>query len=67
MCRTSPRSKAWRRRRTSHEHGRTLLADYLDQELAAGERVILSNDEFVVVVPYWAVWPFEVLVLPRSR
>ena len=31
-----------------------------------GERVILSNDEFVVVVPYWAVWPFEVLVLPRK-
>ncbi len=49
------------------EHGRTLLGDYLDQELTATERVILANDEFVVVVPYWAVWPFEVIVLPRKQ
>ena len=48
------------------KHGRTLLGDYLAQELAAESRVILSNDEFVVVVPYWAVWPFEVLILPRN-
>ena len=47
-------------------HGRTLLADYLDQELVAQERVIVSNDEFVVLVPYWAVWPFEVIVIPRK-
>jgi UDPglucose--hexose-1-phosphate uridylyltransferase len=47
------------------EHRTTLLGDYLAQELAAGERLVLSNDEFVVVVPYWAVWPFEVIVLPR--
>ncbi len=48
------------------KNNRTLLADYLNQELAARERVILSNEEFVVLVPYWAVWPFEVIVLPRK-
>lgn len=49
------------------EHGTTLLADYLDQELAAGERVVCSNDAFVAVVPYWAVWPFETLLLSRTQ
>lgn len=49
------------------EHGTTLLADYLAQELAAGERVVCSNDAFVAVVPYWAVWPFEILILSRTQ
>jgi len=45
--------------------GRTLLADYLAAELAEGERVVLANDHFVAVVPWWAVWPFETLVVAR--
>ena len=49
------------------EHGTTLLADYLEQELAAGERIVCSNDTFVAVVPYWAVWPFETLILSRTQ
>ena len=48
------------------QHGRPLLADYLAQELG-GEREVCANDEFVAVVPYWAVWPFETLILPRER
>lgn len=46
-------------------HGRQLLLDYLDMELQHGERVVSANDTWVVVVPFWAVWPFETLVLPR--
>ncbi len=49
------------------QHGTTLLADYLAQELAAGERIVGSNDAFVAVVPYWAVWPFETLILSRTQ
>lgn len=45
--------------------GSELLSDYLALELARGERVVLENDAFVVVVPFWALWPFETLVLPR--
>jgi UDPglucose--hexose-1-phosphate uridylyltransferase len=45
--------------------GKPLLADYLALELAAGERVVCANDAFVAVVPFWAVWPFETLLLPR--
>ncbi len=48
-------------------HGTTLLANYLEQELAAGERIVCSNDAFIAVVPYWAVWPFEVLILSRTQ
>ena len=43
--------------------GSCLLCDYLQLELRRGERVVCRNDAFVVVVPYWAVWPFETLVL----
>jgi UDPglucose--hexose-1-phosphate uridylyltransferase len=45
--------------------GRDLLGDYLAQELRMGERIIVDNDHFVALVPFWAVWPFEALVLPR--
>ena len=46
-------------------HGRTLLSDYLAIELEKQERVVLENEHFVVLVPFWAVWPFETLVVSR--
>ena len=49
------------------EHGRSLLSDYLQLELKAQERLVLENAHWVVLVPYWAVWPFETLVLPRRH
>ena len=53
-------------RRHLEAHGRPLLLDYLERELEAGTRVVYENAGFVVVVPFWAVWPFEALVLPRE-
>jgi UDPglucose--hexose-1-phosphate uridylyltransferase len=47
-------------------HGRAMLSDYVARELAVGERVVFANDGFVIVVPYWAAWPFEALILPRK-
>lgn len=47
------------------EHGRRLLLDYAEAEAHEGDRIVHSNDAWLVVVPYWAVWPFETLVLPR--
>lgn len=41
-----------------------LLLDYVSQE-TGGERTIVSTDHWLAVVPYWAVWPFELLVIPR--
>ena len=49
------------------EHGRPLLLDYANLELERGERVVVQNDHWLVVVPYWAYWPFETLVLPRRH
>lgn len=45
-------------------HGRTMLGEYAKAELEEGTRVVSSNDEWVWVVPFWAVWPFETLLLP---
>lgn len=42
-----------------------LLLDYAELESNRGERVILQNDHWLVVVPWWAVWPYETLLLPR--
>ncbi len=45
--------------------GRTLLTDYLAAELDAGERVVCENEAFVALVPFWAVWPYETLLVSR--
>lgn len=47
-------------------HGRALLADYLTEELRRAERLVVANDHWAAVVPFWAAWPFETLVLPRA-
>ncbi len=44
-----------------------LLCDYLAFELEAQTRVVCANDHFAVVVPFWAVWPFETLLLSRRH
>jgi UDPglucose--hexose-1-phosphate uridylyltransferase len=44
-----------------------LLCAYLALEEALGERLVEVNAGFVAVVPYWAVWPFEVMILPRRN
>ena len=44
--------------------GRPLLLDYVEQE-SGGSRVVVENDEWLVVVPFWAAWPFETLLIPR--
>ncbi|KAM3501273.1 hypothetical protein MY10362_005682 [Beauveria mimosiformis] len=49
------------------QHGRHLLADYTKLELEKQERIVWQNDGFLVVCPWWAVWPFEVLVLPKRH
>jgi UDPglucose--hexose-1-phosphate uridylyltransferase len=48
-------------------HGRPLLLDYLEQELRVGERIVFANDDFCVLTPFWAIWPFETMILPRRR
>jgi UDPglucose--hexose-1-phosphate uridylyltransferase len=54
---------AFREYRRGHET--TLLQDYLELELEKQERVVAANEHFVLLVPFWAVWPFETLVVSR--
>lgn len=46
------------------EHGRALLLDVAERE-AEGERVVEANADWLAIVPFWAAWPFETLLLPR--
>jgi UDPglucose--hexose-1-phosphate uridylyltransferase len=50
-----------------HEYGTPLLLDYVNIEIKKETRVLLQNEDWVVVVPYWALWPFETLLLPRRH
>jgi UDPglucose--hexose-1-phosphate uridylyltransferase len=49
------------------KHGRPMLLDYLAQELELGERIVFANEHFVALAPFWAIWPFETMILPRRR
>lgn len=46
---------------------KSLLKSYLEQELASGERIVLQNNHFVALVPFWAIWPYEVMIISRSH
>ncbi len=49
------------------ETGCPLLLDYLEREIEKGERVILANQHWTALVPYWAIWPYETLLLPHRH
>ncbi|WP_264908726.1 UDP-glucose--hexose-1-phosphate uridylyltransferase [Vibrio sp. STUT-A11] len=48
-------------------HHSPLLLDYVQREVASGERVVVESEYWVALVPYWAAWPFETLVLPKVK
>jgi UDPglucose--hexose-1-phosphate uridylyltransferase len=47
------------------QHGRAMLLDVAEREMMVGERVVTHNDHWLAIVPFWASWPFETLLLPR--
>lgn len=48
-------------------NGKVLLLDYARKELDLGKRVIFQEGCWICVVPYWATWPFEALLLPTDH
>jgi UDPglucose--hexose-1-phosphate uridylyltransferase len=60
-----PTKELKRQTKYYEENSNTLLSNYLDLELELDERVVVENEFFVVVVPYWAFWPFETLLISR--
>lgn len=64
---TIPAQESCRQREYLAQNRDCLLCRYLETELQAGERVLFANDSFVTLVPFWAVWPYETLILPRCH
>lgn len=56
-----------RQREHNRATGGVLLLDVLEQELAAGERIVVATDHWVAMVPFWATWPYETLLVPRRH
>jgi len=54
------RQRAWFER-----HGRAMLLAVAEQESQSGDRVVVENADWIAIVPFWASWPFETLLLPR--
>ncbi len=61
------RKKAATQSEYYQKQGRPMLLDYVDREIQKDERVVYMNDGFVALVPFWAVWPFEAMILPRRQ
>ncbi len=60
-----PAAEDLRQRAWHAEHGRALLLDLAEREAASGERVVVQTEHWLAIVPFWATWPFETLLLPR--
>ncbi len=64
---TEPTKELRAQREYLRAHDTCLLCDYLAAELAAAERIVLQNEHWVALVPFWAVWPFETMLLSRRH
>ncbi|NUN97277.1 MAG: UDP-glucose--hexose-1-phosphate uridylyltransferase [Candidatus Omnitrophica bacterium] len=62
---TEPAKEDRAQREYFARHQGLLLLDYLERERKEGERVVLESEAWLALVPYWAVWPFETLLLPK--
>ena len=51
----------------ARDHGSCLLCDYLSIERERGERLVCENESFAALVPFWATWPFEVIVISKQH
>lgn len=61
-----PAKEDLRQKAYFEETGGVLLLDYLELELREGERIVLENTDWLVVVPFWALWPFETLLVAKQ-
>jgi UDPglucose--hexose-1-phosphate uridylyltransferase len=62
-----PAKEDRRQRAYFEEHGEPLLVAYATLENELKERIVVENKDWMAVVPYWAVWPFEMLLMPRRH
>ena len=44
-----------------------MLLDYAEKELTKKERLVCVNEDWIALVPYWATWPFETMLIPKVQ
>lgn len=49
------------------KNGSNLLLDYIAKEIEAKERIVIDNEHFVALVPFWAIWPFETMIVCKRQ
>jgi UDPglucose--hexose-1-phosphate uridylyltransferase len=49
------------------KHSKSLLANYLEKEIQKKERIVIENDDFAALCPFWAVWPFETIIISKRH
>uniref|UniRef100_A0AC34GUF9 Galactose-1-phosphate uridylyltransferase n=1 Tax=Panagrolaimus sp. ES5 TaxID=591445 RepID=A0AC34GUF9_9BILA len=64
---STPAKKVETQKKYFEKHKKQLLLDYLEKEKVKKERIVFSNEHWTVLVPYWAYWPFEVMVIPHRH
>lgn len=58
--------KEYKQKEYFSKHNRVLLTDYLKFELEEKNRVIFENEFFATLIPFWAMWPFETMIIPKN-
>ena len=51
----------------AEQFGRPMLLDYLDDEISARQRIVIENEHWAALVPFWAIWPFETILIPKRH
>ena len=62
-----PAKELERQKEYFNTNGRTMLSDYLAEEHKRKDRILFANDHFTALVPYWAVWPFETMIVAHRK
>lgn len=64
---SEPKTKDIKLREYFEKYKTSLLIDYVQKELVRKERIVIENDDWVVLVPFWAFWPFETMLISRNN
>lgn len=46
---------------------KSILLEYIEQEIKAKERIVVENKDFLALVPFWAIWPYETMIIPKRH
>lgn len=63
---SEPENKDRRMREYYENNGKTMLEDYVRKEMLKRERIVIENNDWLVVVPFWACYPFETMIISRD-